>query len=970
MFALDDVLGRGPATRCAAAAAARRARGGARASGSAPTRSTTRSPNCCACARSASQRAAGAPTPKIIPLDAGPADDAGAERHQPVQPELHVLLRVRRGQDRRHRERQAAEVHERGDGARERRVHAAGVGRQQGRAHHVLRRRDADELPGAQVDRSPTRAQRAAELGKDVDFSLTTNATLLKPDIIEFLAENRVGVTISIDGPQEVQDKFRVFHNGAGSYDVVAPKIKELLARHRTPADRRARHAHVRQTLDVKRIYQHLTEEMGFWEVGFAPVTTAPSRDHAIGDGGFDDMLGAVPRRSPHDFLEASLAEPASRLLERASETLEEIHKGVSKAYPCGAGLGLLGVADRRRRRALPPLRRIRRAQARHGARRHRSRARSRRSSSRITSRTRPTAAPAGRGRSARAAAITRRTRATATTDAAEPALLRLDPRLDRHLPADLRRARRAQPGVPARSSTSEPTKEPVLMNASEAGQPQGRARSSARTDAGRRRAAARAAAAAARSGRTFRSAARWCSRRAGKPIAPAAPPACASRSSATCSTATSAASGRRRCPISSITRRTGRQVRRGPEGLAQDRPHLPVTSADRRAPSAGCHRARASSALLAVSLSVAARPGAAPRSRPTSPRSPAATARCYIGTYPKQYLDHRRGHREDRRHDPAQDRHSAPDARCRATASASTRSTRRWRRSRSSTSRRARRSTRFTLSEGNKKIRIGACEPDPLQRFVILVTASATKLIDRWEIGAPTLVQYDLRRTRSRARFPGRTARSARTPNILLLARRQADLPVRRQDVLIYETDELHPGRQMGAVAAVEDGLRPPRARRRATPFNDEPASTPACFTCRTRSEPPHHGHRPRRPRGEEASTSTRSARRRGLSFALAPDRKRAYGLFQRDRPLRVLDVRPRERPAWSTARRVQGPAAHGAARRARTARCSTSTWPATPSTSTTPRPIKYLRTITLDGDMTTELFVLPAAAPRDQAR
>ena len=32
--------------------------------------------------------------------------------------------------------------------------------------------------------------QRAAELGKEVDFSLTTNATLLKPDVIEFLAEN------------------------------------------------------------------------------------------------------------------------------------------------------------------------------------------------------------------------------------------------------------------------------------------------------------------------------------------------------------------------------------------------------------------------------------------------------------------------------------------------------------------------------------------------------------------------------------------------------------------------------------------------------------------------------------------------------------------------------------------------------------------------------------------------------------
>jgi uncharacterized protein len=55
-------------------------------------------------------------------------------------------------------------------------------------------------------------------VGKDIDFSLTTNATLLRPDVIEFLADERVGVTISIDGPEEMQDKFRVFNNGAGSY--------------------------------------------------------------------------------------------------------------------------------------------------------------------------------------------------------------------------------------------------------------------------------------------------------------------------------------------------------------------------------------------------------------------------------------------------------------------------------------------------------------------------------------------------------------------------------------------------------------------------------------------------------------------------------------------------------------------------------------------------------------------------------
>ncbi|PYV08117.1 MAG: hypothetical protein DMG07_26735 [Acidobacteria bacterium] len=39
--------------------------------------------------------------------------------------------------------------------------------------------------------------RRASELGKEVDFSLTTNATLLRQETIEFLADNRVGVTVS-----------------------------------------------------------------------------------------------------------------------------------------------------------------------------------------------------------------------------------------------------------------------------------------------------------------------------------------------------------------------------------------------------------------------------------------------------------------------------------------------------------------------------------------------------------------------------------------------------------------------------------------------------------------------------------------------------------------------------------------------------------------------------------------------------
>jgi uncharacterized protein len=184
--------------------------------------------------------------------------------------------------------------------------------------------------------------QRGAELGKDVDFSLTTNATLLKPDVIRYLVENQIGVTISFDGPPEVQNKFRVFHNGTGSYDIVAPKIKELLQKHRSrPVG--ARVTLTNGNLDIRRIYQHLTDEFGFREVGFAPVTTAANRSYAMDEQGYTHMLAQFTALA-EEFKAAAIA-GRHHGFSNVKETIQEIHQGMSKAYPCGAGLGLMGVS-------------------------------------------------------------------------------------------------------------------------------------------------------------------------------------------------------------------------------------------------------------------------------------------------------------------------------------------------------------------------------------------------------------------------------------------------------------------------------------------------------------------------------------------------------------------------------------------------------------------------------------------------
>lgn len=177
--------------------------------------------------------------------------------------------------------------------------------------------------------------------GRSIDFSLTTNATLLTPAIIEFLSQNRIGVTVSMDGPPDLQNKMRVFSNGRGSYDIIEPRVRALIANHRT------RPIVARVTLtngvtDVVRIYRHLKNDLGFNEVGFAPVTTSANRLYSIGEQGMDGVLEQFHLLAD-EWLEFALRGEMHGFT-NVSDTISELVQGVNKSHPCGAGLGLVGV--------------------------------------------------------------------------------------------------------------------------------------------------------------------------------------------------------------------------------------------------------------------------------------------------------------------------------------------------------------------------------------------------------------------------------------------------------------------------------------------------------------------------------------------------------------------------------------------------------------------------------------------------
>lgn len=69
---------------------------------------------------------------------------------------------------------------------------------------------------------------------RQVNFNITTNATLLNEEIIQFLVDYHVYLLFSFDGPKQVQDAGRKFAGtGEGTYDKVMENIKIFQEKHK-----------------------------------------------------------------------------------------------------------------------------------------------------------------------------------------------------------------------------------------------------------------------------------------------------------------------------------------------------------------------------------------------------------------------------------------------------------------------------------------------------------------------------------------------------------------------------------------------------------------------------------------------------------------------------------------------------------------------------------------------------------------
>ena len=185
-------------------------------------------------------------------------------------------------------------------------------------------------------------AERAAgAAGKSLTVSLTTNGTRFTPEVLEFLRDHRIGVSVSIDGPPDVHDANRrhAGANGSGSYADVIDGLAQLRASGCRPPAARVTLV-PSQWGRVREVFEHLLQ-LGFAEVGIAPASPTragllptPTQDEALFTG-FADLAAQFVREATQGRVLAF-----SNLL----DLLARLHLGRVKQAPCGAGVGYLAA--------------------------------------------------------------------------------------------------------------------------------------------------------------------------------------------------------------------------------------------------------------------------------------------------------------------------------------------------------------------------------------------------------------------------------------------------------------------------------------------------------------------------------------------------------------------------------------------------------------------------------------------------
>ncbi len=115
----------------------------------------------------------------------------------------------------------------------------------------------------------------------NIRFTMTTNATLLTPEMMDYMDKEMGNIILSLDGRKCVNDNVRIKPDNSGSYDDIVPNIKEMIKR-RTPGKTYyVRGTFTRENTDFYEDVMAMLNE-GFRELSIEPVVLEDGHPLAI----------------------------------------------------------------------------------------------------------------------------------------------------------------------------------------------------------------------------------------------------------------------------------------------------------------------------------------------------------------------------------------------------------------------------------------------------------------------------------------------------------------------------------------------------------------------------------------------------------------------------------------------------------------------------------------------------------------
>jgi uncharacterized protein len=177
--------------------------------------------------------------------------------------------------------------------------------------------------------------------GKKFSFSVTTNGTLLNPEMMDFFVEHDFSYIISLDGPKEVNDRFRVFPNGSGTYDIVRAKQKAFVKRYPQVQEKiTLRGTFTAQTSDISKSLYHL-KQLGFNNISLEPCASK-DKDFQINGHNLRRILEEYDKVAKL-YLE-SIKSGDEFSFFHLHQLFFQVAEGAQRTAQCGAGFGYLTV--------------------------------------------------------------------------------------------------------------------------------------------------------------------------------------------------------------------------------------------------------------------------------------------------------------------------------------------------------------------------------------------------------------------------------------------------------------------------------------------------------------------------------------------------------------------------------------------------------------------------------------------------